>query len=92
MIPQGTILQTGTPEGVVYRAPDTRQRFLGFMEWAGSFGTNADTIVDSALQVYVRDAKKADVYLKPGDKIVTRAEGLGQIFTTITAGPRAETE
>ncbi|GAA1613670.1 fumarylacetoacetate hydrolase family protein [Actinoplanes couchii] len=92
MIPRGTILQTGTPEGVVYRAPDTRQRFLGFMEWAGSLGTNADTIVDSALKVYVRDATEADVYLKPGDTVVTRADGLGQIFTTITAGPRAETE
>ncbi|MFI5931887.1 fumarylacetoacetate hydrolase family protein [Actinoplanes sp. NPDC051494] len=92
MIPQGTILQTGTPEGVVYRAPDTRQRFLGFMEWAGSLGTNADSVVDSALKVYVRDAKNADVYLKPGDTIVTRADGLGQIFTTITAGQRAETE
>ncbi|GGM72978.1 hypothetical protein GCM10007977_088250 [Dactylosporangium sucinum] len=39
VIPRGTILQTGIPQGVVYRAPDTRQRFLGFMEWAGSFGT-----------------------------------------------------
>ncbi|GLY01141.1 hypothetical protein Acsp01_15200 [Actinoplanes sp. NBRC 101535] len=48
-------------------APDTRQRFLGFMEWAGSLGTNADSVV-------------------------TRADGLGQIFTTITAGQRAETE
>ncbi|MBU2668183.1 fumarylacetoacetate hydrolase family protein [Actinoplanes bogorensis] len=84
VITRGTILQTGTPEGVVYRAPDTRQRFLGFLEWAGSFGTNADSIVDSALQVYVRDARNAGVYLKPGDEIVTRADGLGQIFTTIT--------
>jgi 2,4-diketo-3-deoxy-L-fuconate hydrolase len=92
VITQGTILQTGTPEGVVYRAPDTRQRFLGFMEWAASFGTNADSIVDSALQVYVRDAKDAGVYLKPGDEIVTRAEGLGQIFTSITEGERAEAE
>ena len=92
VIPRGTMLQTGTPEGVVYRAPDTRQRFLGFMEWAGSLGTNADSIVDSALKVYVRDAKKAGVYLKPGDTIVTRADGLGQIFTPITAGARAETE
>ncbi|WP_432838241.1 fumarylacetoacetate hydrolase family protein [Dactylosporangium sp. CA-092794] len=92
VIPRGTILQTGTPEGVVYRAPDTRQRFLGFMEWAGSFGTNADSIVDSALKVYVREAHEANVYLKPGDQIVTRAEGLGQIFTTIIPGERAETE
>ena len=90
VITRGTILQTGTPEGVVYRAPDTRQRFLGFMEWAGSLGTNADSIVDSALKVYVRDAKDAGVYLKPGDEIVTRADGLGQIFTSITAGERAE--
>ncbi|WP_033346697.1 fumarylacetoacetate hydrolase family protein [Catenuloplanes japonicus] len=92
VIPRGTILQTGTPEGVVYRAPSTRQRFLGFMEWAGTLGTNADSVVDSALAVYVREAKDAEVYLKPGDRIVTRAEGLGQIFTTITAGERAESE
>ncbi|GAB3602417.1 hypothetical protein GCM10027586_05540 [Kineococcus gypseus] len=92
VITRGTILQTGTPEGVVYRAPDTRQRFLGFMEWAGTLGTNADSIVDSALQVYVRDAHAAGVYLQPGDEVVTRAEGLGQIVTTIVAGERASTE
>lgn len=92
VISQGTILQSGTPEGVVYRAPDTRQRFLGFMEWAGTFGTNADSIVDSALQVYVREAHEAGVYLQPGDQVVTRADGLGQIFTTIIPGERPETE
>lgn len=92
VITRGTILQSGTPEGVVYRAPDTRQRFLGFMEYAGSLGTNADSIVDSALTVYVRDAHGAGVYLKPGDQIVTRADGLGQILTTISAGERPQTE
>lgn len=92
VITQGTIIQSGTPEGVIYRAPDTRQRILGFMEYAASFGTNADSIVDSALKVYVRDAHEAGVYLKPGDEIVTRAEGLGQIFTNIIPGERSETE
>ncbi|MFT2706145.1 fumarylacetoacetate hydrolase family protein [Clavibacter zhangzhiyongii] len=92
VIAQGTILQSGTPEGVVYRAPDTRQRILGFMEYAASFGTNADSIVDSALQVYVRDAHDAGVYLQPGDEIVTRADGLGQIHTNIIAGERSDTE
>lgn len=33
-IAQGAILQSGTPEGVVYRAPDTRQRILGFLKYA----------------------------------------------------------
>jgi 2-keto-4-pentenoate hydratase/2-oxohepta-3-ene-1,7-dioic acid hydratase in catechol pathway len=92
VISRGTVIQSGTPEGVVYRAPDTRQRFLGFMEWAGSLGTNAESVVASALDVYVRDAHEAGVYLRPGDEIVTRAEGLGQIFTTIVPGPRSETE
>jgi 2,4-diketo-3-deoxy-L-fuconate hydrolase len=92
VIAAGTIIQSGTPEGVVYRAPDTRQRFLGFMEYAASFGTNADSIVDSALQVYVRDAHEAGVYLTPGDEIVTRADGLGQIFTSVVDGERSETE
>jgi 2-keto-4-pentenoate hydratase/2-oxohepta-3-ene-1,7-dioic acid hydratase in catechol pathway len=92
VIARGTIIQSGTPEGVIYRAPDTRQRILGFMEYAASFGTNADSVVDSALKVYVRDAHEADVYLAAGDEIVTRAEGLGQIFTTIVPGERSETE
>lgn len=92
VISQGTLIQSGTPEGVVYRAPDTRQRFLGFMEWAASLGTNAESVVASALDVYVRDAHEAGVYLRPGDEIVTRADGLGQIFTTIVPGPRSETE
>jgi 2-keto-4-pentenoate hydratase/2-oxohepta-3-ene-1,7-dioic acid hydratase in catechol pathway len=92
VISRGTIIQSGTPEGVIYRAPDTRQRILGFMEYAASFGTNADSVVDSALKVYVRDAHEADVYLAAGDEIVTRAEGLGQIFTTIVPGERSETE
>jgi len=86
------VLQSGTPEGVIYRAPDTRQRVLGFMEYAASFGTNAESIVASALDVYVRDAHEAGVYLQPGDRIVSRAEGLGQIFTTIVPGERSETE
>ncbi|WP_191906648.1 fumarylacetoacetate hydrolase family protein [Microbacterium lushaniae] len=92
VISRGTIIQSGTPEGVIYRAPDTRQRVLGFMEYVASFGTNADSIVDSALKVYVRDAHAAGVYLQPGDTIVTRAERLGQIFTDIVAGERSETE
>jgi len=92
VIARGTVIQSGTPEGVIYRAPDTRQRFLGFMEWAASMGTNAESVVASALDVYVRDAHEAGVYLRPGDEIVTRAEGLGQIFTTIVPGPRSETE
>jgi 2,4-diketo-3-deoxy-L-fuconate hydrolase len=62
------------------------------MEYAASFGTNADSIVDSALQVYVRDAHDAGVYLQPGDEIVTRADGLGQIHTNIIAGERSDTE
>lgn len=92
VISRGTIIQSGTPEGVIYRAPDTRQRVLGFMEYVGSFGTNADSIVDSALRVYVRDAHEAGVYLQPGDAVVTRAEGLGQIFTDIVEGERSATE
>jgi 2,4-diketo-3-deoxy-L-fuconate hydrolase len=92
IIAAGTIIQSGTPEGVVYRAPDTRQRILGFMEYAGSFTTNADSIVDSALKVYVRDSHEAGVYLQAGDQIVTRADGLGQIHTTIVEGGRAQTE
>ena len=92
VITRGTIMQSGTPEGVRWRSPDTRQRFLGFMEWAGTLGTNSDGIVDSALKVLVRDAHAAGVYLQPGDEIVTRAEGLGQIFTTIVPGDRPETE
>lgn len=92
VISRGTIIQSGTPEGVIYRAPDTRQRVLGFMEYAASFGTNADSVVDSALKVYVREAHEAGVYLQPGDTIVTRADGLGHIFTDIVAGERAATE
>ena len=92
VISRGTIIQSGTPAGVIHRAPDTRQRILGFMEFAGSFGTNAKSIVDSALAVYTRDAHEAGAYLQPGDEIVTRAEGLGQIFTTILPGERSQTE
>ncbi|SDE36199.1 fumarylacetoacetate hydrolase family protein [Auraticoccus monumenti] len=92
VITRGTVIQSGTPEGVIHRAPDTRQRVLGFMEYAGSLGTNADSVVDSALQVYVREAHEAGVYLKPGDEIVTRSEGLGQIFTPIVPGERSESE
>lgn len=92
VISTGTILQSGTSEGVIHRAPDTRQRILGFMEYAASIGTNAESIAKSAIKVYIRDAHDADVYLKPDDEIVTRAEGLGQIFTTIIPGERSDRE
>lgn len=91
-IPRGTLILTGTPAGVIFRPPGTRQITLGVLEYGVSLGTNADSVVDSAISVYVREAANSKVYLQARQQVVTRSDRLGQIVTDIVEGDRPDRE
>ncbi|AGZ41035.1 2-keto-4-pentenoate hydratase [Actinoplanes friuliensis DSM 7358] len=88
-IPARTVIQTGTPEGVVMRRPSTSDKIAGGIAYVTSFGQNADTVVDSAVGVYIARAHEDQAYLQPGMKVITRADRLGLIETSIVPGSRA---
>ena len=89
-ISRGSLIMTGTPGGVTFRPPDTRQIALGVMEYGATLGTNADSVVDSAIGVYVREAGDSKVYLQPGQQVIARADRLGQTVIDITPGDRPD--
>lgn len=89
-IPQGSLIMTGTPAGVTFRPPDTRQIAMGVMEYGATLGTNADSVVDSAIGVYIREASDSKAYLQPGQQVVSRADRLGQTIIDIAPGDRPD--
>ena len=91
-IPRGTLILTGTPAGVIFRPPGTRQITLGVLEYGASFGTNADSVIDSAINVYVREAANSKAYLQANQQVVTRSDRLGQIVIDIVEGDRPDRE
>jgi 2-keto-4-pentenoate hydratase/2-oxohepta-3-ene-1,7-dioic acid hydratase in catechol pathway len=79
-MPAGTLLLSGTPEGVVFRSPQPRQIVLGVLEWLASFGMGGQAAI---MAPAIRDARAAGQYLRPGDVVTMRADGLGMIVSPI---------
>lgn len=85
-IPAGTLLLSGTPDGTVFRSLSARHRFLGVTEWLVSLRWG-DT--NRIVGPYLREARAAGHYLRGGDSVVMRADGLGVIVNPIVDAPVA---
>ncbi len=83
-LPAGSIVQTGTPEGVALNAPSPLGVTLrGLLQLRGPF---AQFLVEEKARV----AKGGTRYLAPGSRVRARIDGLGeQAFTIGDAGGRA---
>ena len=79
----GTLFLSGTPEGVIFRAPTARQKFLGFTERVFTLRWNDP---QALVEPLLRESRRARLYLQPGDRIVMQADGLGFIVNTVVDG------
>ena len=84
-LPAGSIVQTGTPEGVALNAPSPLGVTLrGLVRLRGPF---SQFLVEEKARV----ARGGTRYLAPGDRVRARIDGLGeQSFTIGEAGGRAD--
>lgn len=73
VIPQGTIILTGTPAGVVFRPPGARQIMAGIPPYVLGFKWTTQ----SPLDAYLRGAHESGAFLQPGDEVSIRADYLG---------------
>lgn len=82
LIPDRTLIMSGTPHGTVFRGIATRQIAAGFLAWLlGGWG---DPIPIHAISAYIDDARSAGVYLQPGDQVAVHVDRLGVIRNEVT--------
>lgn len=75
-IPARTLFLSGTSSGVIYHKPGVRQLFLGVSEL---FFTLQWNDLQGLVEPFIREELSSGRYLKPGDRVVMRAERLGMI-------------
>jgi 2,4-diketo-3-deoxy-L-fuconate hydrolase len=81
-IPARTLILSGTPDGVIYRAPSPRALFVGFSEMVF---TGQWMNLHAVVEPFLRQEYRSGRYLKAGDVVQMRAERLGSISNTIVA-------
>jgi 2-keto-4-pentenoate hydratase/2-oxohepta-3-ene-1,7-dioic acid hydratase in catechol pathway len=79
IIPEGTIILTSTPAGVVFNSPNAQQVMAGITPFVLSFDWGRTTIFEP----FIAGAFAADVFLKPGNEVITRVDGIGIIQTSV---------
>lgn len=79
LIPARTIILTGTPGGVVFRPPTSRQVVAGIPPYILSLAWSTR----SPLDAYLTGAHTSGAFLQPGDEVIVRAERLGLIKSRI---------
>jgi 2,4-diketo-3-deoxy-L-fuconate hydrolase len=80
LVPQRTILLSGTTDGVVVRPPSARQLFVGVAQWLVSLRWTTPGLI---VEPTVREAHADGHFLQPGDQVVMRADYLGVISNKI---------
>jgi 2,4-diketo-3-deoxy-L-fuconate hydrolase len=82
LIPDRTLIMSGTPHGTVFRGVATRHMISGFLSWLwGGWGTPLPT---HAISAYVDEARSAGAYLQPGDQVAAHVDYLGVIRNEVT--------
>lgn len=80
-IPERTLLMSGTPGGTVFKGVSTGTRLRGALAWAlGGWDLSLPARV---VETYVADARAAQIYLQPGDRVTIRADRLGTIENVV---------
>lgn len=83
VIDAGTIVLTGTPSGVVFRTADLLQAVAEEMRETGTTGPPGAAQLLAGGERYLREAAADHRYLQPGQQVVARATGLGQIVVDV---------
>jgi len=82
VIPDRTLILSGTPHGTVFQGITTGQKLSGVLAWLlGGWG---ESIPSHAISAYVEDARSAGVYLQPGDQVAVHVDYLGVIRNDVT--------
>jgi 2,4-diketo-3-deoxy-L-fuconate hydrolase len=82
VIPDRTLIMSGTPHGTVFRGIGAGQKISGFLAWLlGGWG---ESIPSHAISAYIEDARSAGVYLQPGDQVAIHVDYLGVIRNDVT--------
>jgi 2,4-diketo-3-deoxy-L-fuconate hydrolase len=82
-IPANSIIITGTPAGVVFKAPNRAFIFGSVTKYIFTGGFFSSKMHPYILNDYLKQEMKNTRYLKPGDHIETSINFLGTIMTTI---------
>jgi 2,4-diketo-3-deoxy-L-fuconate hydrolase len=81
IIPERTLILSGTPSGVVFNSVTDNQKFRGFFQWL-FFGWDK-SIPEHSINNYISDAQEAGIYLQENDKVSIHIENLGVLITSI---------
>ena len=81
-IPARTMLLSGTPGGVIYQKPTTRQMFLGISELFFSLHWSQ---LQTVVEPFLREETASGRYLKPGDMVLMKADRLGTMSNRVVA-------
>jgi 2-keto-4-pentenoate hydratase/2-oxohepta-3-ene-1,7-dioic acid hydratase in catechol pathway len=84
-IPRGTAILTGTPAGVVFRAPGPAFMATHAAAWLATFSFLDEALEDYVKRQWVESLEKSGAFLRPGDVVIGTGRGLGGIVTSITA-------
>ncbi len=84
-IPRGTAILTGTPGGVVFRAPGSGFIAANMAWWLGSFAFFEDDAETFVKRRWIKELRRDGAFLRAGDVVIAEARGLGAIVTHITA-------
>lgn len=80
-IPDRTLVMAGTPAGTVFRGVDLGTRARGALGWI--FGGWDVPLARRIVETYIRDARAAGTYLRPGDRVTIAVDRLGTLDNEI---------
>jgi 2-keto-4-pentenoate hydratase/2-oxohepta-3-ene-1,7-dioic acid hydratase in catechol pathway len=80
-IPDRTLLMSGTPGGTVFRGVGFGTRLRGALAWVAS-GFDGP-LPRRVVETYVRDARTAGAYLRPGDRVTIHVDRLGVVDNVV---------
>lgn len=83
IIDAGTVVLTGTPAGVIFQTADLLQAVAEEMRETGTTGPPGAAQLLAGGERYLREAAAEHRYLQPGQQVVARAAGLGQIVVDV---------
>jgi 2-keto-4-pentenoate hydratase/2-oxohepta-3-ene-1,7-dioic acid hydratase in catechol pathway len=80
-IPTRTLILAGTPHGTVFDGIRSSQMAAGVFAWL--FGGWSKPLPAHVVDAYIGDARRAGIYLQPGDRVVIHVDRLGVINNVV---------
>ena len=82
----GTLILTGTPEGVVFNAPGPGYYVTTIAHWLVTLSFLDSAAMDYLVEALIEDGLASGDYLMPGDQVRLEGRYLGSIEVTVTDG------